>query len=56
MIAKLTPADLEWLEREKFTPRPGETPFTNRAAHNARIERIIAVCRRALKLEGGDGG
>lgn len=55
MIEKMTAADLDWLEREKFTSRPGETPFVNRAAHNARIDRILAACRRALAPEGVDG-
>lgn len=44
--------DVAWLEREKFTLRPDEHPQANRAAHNARIDRILAVCRREL---GGNG-
>lgn len=54
----MTREDFEWLEREKFTLQPDEHPQANRAAHNARIDRILAVCRRAIDRDrhGGDGG
>lgn len=48
----MTREDLEWLEREKFTLQPDEHPQANRAAHNARIDRILAVCRRELDGNG----
>jgi hypothetical protein len=54
----MTREDLEWLEREKFTLQPGGREQDRRAAHNARIDRILAVCRRAMELDrqGDDGG
>lgn len=55
MSENLTSADLEWLEREKFIRRPHDTDFTNRAAHNARIDRILAACRQVLEPGASDG-
>ena len=52
----MTREDLEWLEREKFKLRPNEHPQVNRAAHNARIDRILAVCRQFLTEKDDPGG